>query len=96
MGRTVLLPRLYAILDMSCFPDANSMFTAADERAAAGVTLLQYRNKSGSARQMLEQARELKRRLDSHPNVLHPITPKSGVLGTPARRRRYNRWRLRG
>ena len=28
---------------------------------AAGVTLLQYRNKSGSSRQMLSQARELRR-----------------------------------
>ena len=36
------------------------MFAAAEELAAAGVTLLQYRNKSGGARQMLEQARQLK------------------------------------
>jgi len=57
------LPRLYAIVDASCFPDSESMFHAAEELAAAGVTLLQYRNKSGSARQMLEQARELKRRV---------------------------------
>jgi len=64
----MLLPRLYAILDAGCFADADAIFTAADELAAAGVTLLQYRNKSGSARQMLEQARELKRRL-SHPNA---------------------------
>jgi len=39
------------------------MFSAADDLAVAGVTLLQYRNKSGSARQMLDQARELRRRL---------------------------------
>ena len=57
------LPRLYAILDAACFPDAPRMFAVADELARAGVTLLQYRNKSGSARQMLEQARELRRRL---------------------------------
>ena len=30
---------------------------------AGGVTLLQYRNKNGNAHEMLEQARELKRRL---------------------------------
>ena len=30
---------------------------------AGGVTLLQYRDKSGNARQMLEQAQELRRRL---------------------------------
>ena len=56
-------PRLYAILDASCFPDSQSMFSTADELVAGGVTLLQYRDKSGNARQMLEQARELKRRL---------------------------------
>ncbi len=39
------------------------MFAAAEELTAAGCTLLQYRNKSGSARQMLDQARELKARL---------------------------------
>lgn len=30
---------------------------------AGGVTLVQYRNKSGNARQILEQSRELKRRI---------------------------------
>jgi len=39
------------------------MFAAAEELAAAGCTLLQYRNKSGSARQMLAEARELRARL---------------------------------
>src|SRR5208282_4610447 len=33
------------------------------ELAAAGCTLLQYRNKSGNARQMLDEARELRARL---------------------------------
>jgi len=57
------LPRLYAILDAGCFANADAMFTAAEELASAGVTLLQYRNKSGNARQMLEHALELKRRV---------------------------------
>ena len=57
------LPRLYPILDPACFPDAAAMFAAAEEFAAAGITLLQYRNKSGRARQMLDEARELKARL---------------------------------
>ncbi len=39
------------------------MLAVAEELAAAGSTLLQYRNKSGNARQMLEEARELKARL---------------------------------
>jgi thiamine-phosphate pyrophosphorylase len=41
------------------------MFLAAEELRAGGVTLLQYRNKVGRARQILEDARELKRRLGS-------------------------------
>jgi thiamine-phosphate pyrophosphorylase len=57
----MLLPRLYAILDPACFPDAEAMFIATGQLASAGVTLIQYRNKSGKARIMLEQARELKR-----------------------------------
>jgi thiamine-phosphate pyrophosphorylase len=59
----MLLPRLYPILDIGCFPNADAMFTAAEELAAAGCTLLQYRNKSGNARLMLDQARELRARL---------------------------------
>jgi len=59
----MLLPRLYPILDTGCFPNADAMFTAAEELAAAGCTLLQYRNKSGNARLMLDQARELRARL---------------------------------
>ena len=58
------LPRLYAILDASYFSDNQILFSTAEELLAGGVTLLQYRNKSGNAREMLEQARELKRRLD--------------------------------
>jgi len=57
----VQLPRLYAILDPSCFLQSGDLPQAAQELQAAGVTLLQYRNKSGNARQMLEQARELRR-----------------------------------
>lgn len=59
----VSLPRLYPILDTSCFPDTTSLFQAAHDLAAAGCTLLQYRNKSGQARIMLEEARELRARL---------------------------------
>jgi len=57
------LPRLYAILDASRFPDPAAMWAAAEQLQAAGVTLLQYRNKSGNARQIVRQARELKRRV---------------------------------
>jgi thiamine-phosphate pyrophosphorylase len=57
------LPRLYAILDASCFPDTQAMFSTAEELLAGGITLLQYRNKNGNAREMLDHARELKQRV---------------------------------
>jgi thiamine-phosphate pyrophosphorylase len=57
------LPRLYAILDPACFPNAAGMFTVAEELAAAGCMLLQYRDKYENARRMVDQARELKARL---------------------------------
>jgi thiamine-phosphate pyrophosphorylase len=57
------LPRLYAIVDRSCFPDVQSLLQAAQELVSGGCSLLQYRNKQGSARQILDEARELKSRL---------------------------------
>ncbi len=60
-----LFPRLYAIIDTSSFQDVKALFSTAEELLAGGVTLVQYRNKSGNACQMLEQARELRRRLGS-------------------------------
>ena len=39
-----------------------ALIAAAEELASAGVALIQYRNKSGIAREMLDQARELKKR----------------------------------
>jgi len=59
----MILDRLYPIVDASCFPDTEALYRCAEELVAGGVTLLQYRNKSGNAPQMLEQARGLKRRL---------------------------------
>jgi thiamine-phosphate pyrophosphorylase len=56
---------LYCILDTSCFPGPEALFRAAEEMVGAGVTLLQYRDKSGNSREMLQQARELKHRLGS-------------------------------
>jgi thiamine-phosphate pyrophosphorylase len=64
------LPRLYAILDPSCFSDPAAMFIAAEALTAAGVTLLQYRNKSGNARQMLEDSRDLKRLIGSRVKLI--------------------------
>jgi thiamine-phosphate pyrophosphorylase len=57
----IVIPRLYPVLDAGYFPDARDLLAAAEELIASGCTVLQYRNKSGSARVMLEQARELRR-----------------------------------
>jgi thiamine-phosphate pyrophosphorylase len=57
----ISLPRLYAIVDASNFPEDGALYLHAEELVSGGVSLLQYRNKSGNARQMLEQARGLKR-----------------------------------
>jgi len=57
------LPRLYAILDAGCFPTSEDVVIFAEALVAGGCTLLQYRNKSGNARVMLEHAQELKRRI---------------------------------
>jgi|ERR1051326_5558451 thiamine-phosphate pyrophosphorylase len=57
----IQLPRLYCIVDSTCFPNTTELLNFADALVAAGCTLLQYRNKSGNARVMLDQTRELKR-----------------------------------
>ena len=59
----ILIPRLYAILDASCFSDTSEVLSAAAEFVAAGVMLIQYRNKSGDAKEILVQAQELKTQL---------------------------------
>jgi thiamine-phosphate pyrophosphorylase len=56
----ITLPRLYAILDASLFLKTETLYESAREMAAGGVSLMQYRNKSGGARQILEHARELR------------------------------------
>ena len=59
------LPKLYAIVDARSFARAKNPSAAMAKYAralvAGGVRLIQYRNKTGSAREMLEQARALKR-----------------------------------
>ena len=53
----LVLPRLYVILDATLLN--NSPQDCARELAAAGVRLLQYRDKSASARDLLKTSREL-------------------------------------
>ncbi len=55
------IPRLYAIVDAACFTTIGAIASYARALIAGGTRLIQYRNKTGSAREMLSQARELKR-----------------------------------
>jgi thiamine-phosphate pyrophosphorylase len=67
---TLPLPRFYPIIDAAHFHDAPDPTTAilnfARELVEGGASFIQYRNKSGSAREMLGHARELRRVLGSH------------------------------
>ncbi len=56
----ISLPRLYCIADSRCFPSTTTLLAFAEQLTLAGCPLLQYRNKTGNARVMLEQARHLK------------------------------------
>jgi len=66
----MILPRLYAIVDSSAHDSTRALLAYADELAAAGCTLLQYRNKSGNVRMMLEQARALKKHLGNSTRLI--------------------------
>ena len=61
----IALPRLYAILDASCFAGRNEMLAAAEEWVKSGVTLLQYRNKVSGAGLMLEEGRAVRAKVQS-------------------------------
>lgn len=58
-----MFPRIYPILDPSRLDKHTSLVDFARELVAAGITLLQYRNKSGDARRMLDEARGLRQSL---------------------------------
>jgi len=60
----LVLPRLYVILDATLLN--NSPHDCARELAAAGVRLLQYRDKSAFARDLLKTSRELVSSLNSY------------------------------
>ena len=60
----IVLPRLYVILDATLLN--NSPIPCAQELAAAGVRLLQYRDKSAGARDLLRTSRQLVAPLHTH------------------------------
>ena len=64
----LVLPPLYVILDATLLK--NSPQNCAQELAVAGVRLLQYRNKSAPAKELLETSRELVSCLKSSPTAL--------------------------
>jgi thiamine-phosphate pyrophosphorylase len=57
------LPPIYPILDVACFSEHKQIFVFADAIVATGCSILQYRNKNGTSKEMLSDARELRRRL---------------------------------
>ena len=57
------LSSLYAIVDAKFFPSTEELIDAAKDLIAGGCILIQYRNKSGNVRVMLDQAIELRRQL---------------------------------
>ena len=59
----ISLPRFYPILDTGCFETSEALLNGAEQLVAAGARILQYRNKSGDAAQMLIDARELRQRV---------------------------------
>lgn len=58
-----VLPRLYAIANVSPFLSTADLIRFAEELVAGGIALLQYRNKSGNSREILDHAVALKQRL---------------------------------
>jgi thiamine-phosphate pyrophosphorylase len=68
------LPRLYAIVDVSCFAlplrTTAAIVDYARDLAAGGATLIQYRNKVGTTREMLDHTREIRRALGKNVIVI--------------------------
>jgi thiamine-phosphate pyrophosphorylase len=69
----ISLPRLYPIVDAACFATTEDLISFADQLVASGCTLLQYRNKTGNARVMLDQARSLRRQLRARAPAPHGL-----------------------
>jgi thiamine-phosphate pyrophosphorylase len=64
--RALTLPRLYCIIDAAAVADPPDF---GRRLIAGGATLIQYRNKAGSSREVLSQARELHRIALAHEGV---------------------------
>jgi thiamine-phosphate pyrophosphorylase len=69
----ISVPRLYSIVDAACFATTEDLISFAHQLVASGCTLLQYRNKTGNARVMLDQARSLRRQLRARAPAPHGL-----------------------
>ena len=68
------IPRLYAIVDVTCFTASLRTTSAIAEYARelmlGGVSMVQYRNKEGDTRTMLSDAREIKRVIEGKAKLM--------------------------
>src|SRR3954471_8084326 len=65
-----MLPRLYPIVDAANFSTSQALYRFSKELVAGGATLIQYRNKKGSAREILSQARQLRTLLEDKTKLI--------------------------
>src|SRR5437763_16971536 len=82
----VVLPRLYCIVNAGCFaaaPDPTSaVLQHVRELIAGGAMLIQYRNKLGTAREVLSQAREVRRVVGEETVIGHwALAAGEGAVG---------------
>lgn len=74
MTSSVSLPKFYPILDAAYFSAAPDPLAAivcfALELVEGGASLIQYRNKTGSTREMLSHARELRRAIQDRARLI--------------------------
>jgi thiamine-phosphate pyrophosphorylase len=61
----ITLPKLYPIVDSSFHDERKRLVAFCEQLRDAGCTVMQYRSKGNSARQVLAEARALKERLGS-------------------------------
>jgi thiamine-phosphate pyrophosphorylase len=76
----ISVPRLYPVANAACFATTEDLVSFAGQLAAGGCTLLQYRNKSGNTRAMLEQARELKKRVGAMVKLIMNDRPDLAIV----------------
>ena len=76
----ISLPKLYPIVDAAFFPNTEQLLGFAEALAAAGCTLLQYRNKLGGARQIVEHANILRQRFPAPFKLIMNDRPDLALL----------------